>query len=258
MLSLGLVTSCSFTLSARSISKGISVLDSFVESLSEKSSNLLLATNNTTISINAHERCMGDKRKYITVSSFSLDASLSKTDEFDSISYSADWGDSKKSWMTKTENYNTTYIDEEGERSISPSDPFYAMRDMNSYLVDYLNYSVGFMFRAYFNCVYKNDDSIRSALITGLNVDSTSSSSWTFEIWSDYREADESSLGIFEKDYKKFFTYTGIEAVPAYFLKMKIDSGRITQFFANYSYQDSEDEEKTIEGSLEIKVSYGG
>lgn len=258
IMSLGFATSCSFTLSARSISKGISVLDSFVNSIAEKSNNYLLASNNTNVSIKVLEQYMGEKKKYVTSSSFDFTASLTRTDESSYTSYSAQWGDEKASWATKTVDYNTTYIDDEGERDISTSDTFYTMKDMNAYLLDYLNYSVGFMFRSYFNCVYKDGDIERSSIITGLNADSESASSWSFEVWSDYRDEEERTLGISERDYKKFFTYTRIEAVPAYYMKMKLESGKITGFSAKYSYNDPEIEERIIEGALEVKVSYGG
>lgn len=256
---LGTLTSCSIFLSARSVAKGLTVLDSFLENVSNVEDGF--TPNGTRISIALNEGYEGEKKKqFVSTSSFSLDARYSKTANGETTSFKGSWGDETKTWVLITEDGKTTYKDQEGERNVTASDDFYLMNEMDFYLADYFNYPLGFMFKEYISCVYKQDDVIRTSLLTGCNIDSTAQSSWTFSIFSDYRnqeEDDKRTLGFTEGDYKKFFYNTRIEAKPAYAMKIKIDSGKITSFKAEYEYKD-EELDKVIEGKLEMNVTYGG
>ncbi len=255
IVSIGLLASCSFSLSSRSIASGCSILNDYLATINETP---VQVGDGASFNIEINESVEDGKNKgKTTLASYTCTAIYTIVEAGYQVSYIYDNGDGVKQSSVSFANGIYKYTDENGTRDSQPSDPMYVINSFESFVGDYVCKSIGSMFQSYFNAVLDDAaSSDKASILTGCNVDSTENSQWDFKIFSEYNTYGDERLGFDDEEYENLFVYSNIEMKPAYSIEMKLLNGKMTKIAANYSYA-LEGYDNAVEGNVNIRISYG-
>ena len=252
---IGLLASCSFSLSSRSIATGSVILNEYLANINETSVQI---GDGASLNININETVESNKNKgKTTLATYTCTAVYSVIETGYEVNYVYDNGEGTKQFSVLFENDAFSYVDESGTRNAQPSDPMYLINSFNYFIDNYICKAIGSLFKSYFDAVSDGASSPdKASILTGCSVTSPDNSEWDFKIFSEYNKNKNAELGFNDAEYQKLFMYSNIEVKPAYSIEMMLLDGKMTKVAANYSY-DLDGYEKPVEGDVKIRISYG-